>query len=96
MKYFHNTSKINWKEVRISIVGGGVSGISAATLGKYIGANIFISDNDNSLKGSQIINNFNHEIGIHSKKILKADLIIISPGISDEIPIIKSCNLIFD
>lgn len=92
MKYFHNTSKINWKEVRISIVGGGVSGISAATLGKYIGANIFISDNDNSLKGSQIINNFNHEIGIHSKKILKADLIIISPGISDEIPIIKSCK----
>jgi len=93
MKYFQNTSKINWKETKISILGGGVSGMAAADLGRYIGAHIFISDNNGLLKNYQKINNFDHEIGTHSKKILDADLIIISPGISDTIPIIEDCRL---
>ena len=39
-----NKAKINWSEIKISIIGAGISGIAAAKLGKYLGANIFISD----------------------------------------------------
>ena len=45
MIHLDNKSKINWRDIKIGILGGGVSGIAAAKLGKYIGANIFISDN---------------------------------------------------
>ena len=35
---------------------------------------------------------FNHETGEHSEKILNTDLLIISPGIPDSIPIIQKCR----
>ena len=38
-----NKAKINWSEIKISIIGAGISGIAAARLGKYLGAKIFIT-----------------------------------------------------
>ena len=45
---FNNKSNIIWTETKICILGGGKSGIAAAKLGRYVGANIFISDSNNS------------------------------------------------
>ena len=53
----------NWTQTRISILGAGKSGISAAKLGQYMGSQIFISDKNDSHKIIENIRNYNHEIG---------------------------------
>ena len=88
----NNISQNNWADTRISILGAGKSGIAAGVLGAHIGANIFISESDDS---PEIINNigkFKHEVGGHSNTVLDADLLVKSPGIPNEIPIIKECK----
>lgn len=78
---------------KIVVLGAGVSGVGAAVLAKNKGFDVFVSD-----KG--IITNtnkkvlLNYEIDWEEKthsfsKILKADEVIKSPGISDEIDLIK-------
>ncbi len=47
---FNNISQNNWADTRISILGAGKSGIAAGVLGAHVGANIFISESDNSQK----------------------------------------------
>ncbi|SVD18744.1 uncharacterized protein METZ01_LOCUS371598, partial [marine metagenome] len=89
---YKNRLDINWAETKIGILGGGMSGIAAAKLGKYLGANIFISDNDDDPGTIEKMCEFNYESGVHSKKILESDLIIISPGIPDSISIINDCK----
>ena len=89
---FNNKTDINWSEIKITILGGGMSGIAAAKLGQYMGANIFISDLNDSPETIDKMCEFDYESGIHSKKILDSDLIIISPGIPDSIPIITDCK----
>ena len=92
MKNFKNKDDINWAETKIGILGGGISGIAAAKLGKYMGANIFISDSNNVHETIERMSEFDYESGVHSKKILDSDLVIISPGIPDSIPIITDCK----
>ena len=36
---------MNIKNKNITIMGGGISGIGAAQLASYLGANVFLSDN---------------------------------------------------
>ena len=89
-----NKSDINWAKSKIGILGGGKSGIAAAKLGRYMGADIFISDSSDSPDSIEKMREFDYESGVHSRKILDSDLLIISPGIPDSIPIITDlkCN----
>ena len=89
---FKNKTNISWDQTKISILGGAKSGIAAAELGRYMGANIFISDSNDSPENIEKMREFDYEVGIHSKKNLDSDLIIISPGIPDSIPIINNCK----
>ena len=89
---FQNIKAHNWGGTSISIIGAGKSGISAANLGKHLGSQIFISDNNDSPDIQKNIQNFDHETGCHSDKILDAHLIVISPGVPDHIPIIQECK----
>ena len=89
---FQNIQNNNWGSIRISIIGAGKSGIAAAKLGIHMGSEIFISDNNDSPDIQKNVENFNNEIGGHSEKILDAHLIVISPGVSDRIPIIQECQ----
>ena len=82
---------INWSNTKIGIVGAGISGIAAAELGKHMGADIFISDYNETPEILSRLASYEHEIGGHSDKILDSDLIIISPGVSDSIQIIQNC-----
>lgn len=87
-----NIHQNNWAQTRVSILGAGLSGIGAANLGRYVGAEIFISDNNNSPEIAGKLHEFKHETGDHSEKILNTDLLILSPGIPDKIPIIQECR----
>ena len=58
---FTNKADINWSKTKIGILGGGKSGIAAAKLGRYIKAQIFISDLNTNLYFSifwSLSNNF--------------------------------------
>jgi len=77
----------------IIILGAGESGVGASILAKKKNFNVFVSDyaqiSDN-FKNKLINNNINFEENKHSLNIiLKADLVIKSPGIPDDSNIIK-------
>ncbi len=76
------------------VLGGGESGVGAALLGHQLGYNVFVSD-----KGS-IGTSFQKELDDHqiqweqgqhtTAQILRADLVIKSPGIPSDIPIVEA------
>jgi len=77
----------------IVILGGGESGVGAAVLAKKQGCGVFVSDK-NLVKQNykNVLSQFDIEFeeGIHSEqRILTADEVIKSPGIPDNIPLIK-------
>ena len=82
---------------RLVILGGGESGVGTALLGKDKGFRVFVSDFGNIKKKYKDVL-LHHEIeweeGQHEAlKILKADLVVKSPGISDAAPIVKQLRI---
>ena len=78
---------------QLVVLGAGESGIGTALLAIEKGFNVFVSDYGNiKSKYKDVLINYEieWEEGKHtSSKILKADLVMKSPGISDCVPIIK-------
>ncbi|MEE3152772.1 MAG: UDP-N-acetylmuramoyl-L-alanine--D-glutamate ligase, partial [Candidatus Neomarinimicrobiota bacterium] len=82
---------------KITIIGLKKSGYAATILGHELGANIFVSEIDNDL---EIITNKNNlikkgidvETGNHSKLVYDADFWVISPGVPNDIEIIKQAK----
>ena len=80
----------------IVVLGAGKSGVGAAVLAKQKGAEVFVSDysaisNDNQ----ETLNEFNisWEQNSHNENIiLNADLVVKSPGISDDNLLIKKLD----
>ena len=79
---------MNIKNKRITVLGLGKSGYSAAKLANHLGARVFASDQG---KNKTILSNANKllvkhnvasETGLHSKNVYDSSLIIVSPGIS--------------
>src|SRR6218665_1233460 len=78
---------------RLVILGGGESGVGTAILGKKKGYEVFVSD------FGQIKNNYKEVLSLHKIKfedekhtedlILNADVVMKSPGIPDNAPIVK-------
>ena len=81
---------------RIIVLGGGISGVGAAVLAKKQGFDVFLSDNGKISKKNRrvlIDNEIDWEEGKHSlDKILHADEVIKSPGISEKIKLIKKLD----
>ena len=78
---------------RLVILGGGESGVGAAILGKQKGYEVFVSDIGSIAKKYKKVL-LHHEINFeehqHSEPIvLNADLVVKSPGIPDNVPIVK-------
>ena len=78
---------------RLVILGGGESGVGAAILGKQKGYEVFVSDSG-SIAKKYIKVLLHHEINFeehqHSEPIvLNADLVVKSPGIPDNVPIVR-------
>lgn len=76
---------------RTVILGGGESGVGAAILAKDLGHDVFLSDNGHiSDKYRAILDSENiaYEDGGHSRElVLNADMVVKSPGIPKEAPI---------
>jgi UDP-N-acetylmuramoylalanine--D-glutamate ligase len=81
------------KNRSVCVIGLGRSGIAAARLANYLGSKVFISDNS-SLKS--VIENLNSlqsigiqgEVGGYSDKVFNTDLMVISPGVAADSPIV--------
>ncbi|WP_406682925.1 UDP-N-acetylmuramoyl-L-alanine--D-glutamate ligase [Seonamhaeicola sp. MEBiC1930] len=78
---------------KLVILGGGESGVGTALLGKKEGYEVFVSDKGiikNKYKEVLIHNEIEWEDEQHSKaKILKANVVMKSPGIPDKTPLVK-------
>ena len=83
---------------RIVVLGAGISGVGAAVLAKRKGFNVFVSDHNKiSSQNKKILenNNIDWEHNGHSEsKILNADEVIKSPGISNSAEIILKLRLL--
>jgi len=81
----------------IAVLGAGVSGVGAAVLAKKKGFDVFISDKGKITDDSKTVllnNDIDWEEYTHTlEKIIKADEVIKSPGISDKIELIQKLNL---
>ena len=79
---------------RLVVLGGGESGVGTALLGKEKGFEVFVSDSGKlkeEYKDVLIHNEIEWEEETHtSSKILNADVVMKSPGISEQVPIVKA------
>ena len=81
-----------YKGKRISVIGAGISGRSLAELAGKLGAEVFVSDlkkiNEDTAKAFKAIGIDWEEEG-NTERVLECDEIIISSGVSCDIPILK-------
>ena len=80
------------KKLKLVILGAGESGVGTAILGKKEGFEVFVSDYGkikNCYKQVLLHHEINWEEEVHSETvIISADLVMKSPGISDNTPIV--------
>lgn len=81
-----------YKDKRISVIGAGVSGRSLAELAAKLGAEVFVSDlkniTEDTVKVFEVMGIKWEEEG-NTERVLVCDEIILSSGISHDIPILK-------
>ncbi|MDR2351257.1 MAG: UDP-N-acetylmuramoyl-L-alanine--D-glutamate ligase [Endomicrobium sp.] len=73
----------------LGVLGLGKSGIAAANLAAKLGYNVFAADSGRKRKIKELNKKVNTQFGEHSDKILNSDVIVKSPGIHSDIPILK-------
>ncbi|MDR2428017.1 MAG: UDP-N-acetylmuramoyl-L-alanine--D-glutamate ligase [Endomicrobium sp.] len=73
----------------LGVLGLGKSGVAAANLAVKLGYNVFASDSGRKRKIKELNKKVNTEFSKHSDKILDSDIIVKSPGIHSDIPILK-------
>ena len=75
---------------RIGILGAARSGIAVAEKALKHGYDVFLSDsNDIDLSNKDLFSKIEYESGGHTDKLLKMDILVVSPGIPNNIPILK-------
>lgn len=91
-----NRAEKNISEIKnrsISVIGLGRSGTAIARLANYLGSKVFISDDSSSQSVKENLKSLKSigvqgEIDGHSNKIFNTDLIVISPGVAADSPIV--------
>lgn len=77
---------------KLIVLGGGESGVGAAILGKKEGYEVFLSDRGTLKENYQKIldeHQIEYEFGHHTEeKIMSADLVVKSPGIPENAPLV--------
>ncbi|MDR3195441.1 MAG: UDP-N-acetylmuramoyl-L-alanine--D-glutamate ligase [Endomicrobium sp.] len=73
----------------LGVLGLGKSGIAAANLAVKLGYNVFASDAGSKREIKKLNKKINTEFGGHSDKILDSNVVVKSPGIHSDIPILK-------
>ena len=82
------------KDIRIAVLGLGKSGIACANLAISKGYKVFASDSGKkrSHKGMNLNKKVEVEFGKHSSKVLESDIIIKSPGLPNDLEILKQAR----
>ncbi len=86
---------MDWKGKKVAVIGLARSGLAASQKLREIGAQPFLSDIRSKEKLKAIlplISDFEYEAGGHTKKVLQNDLIIVSPGVPLDIPILRKAQ----
>jgi len=74
---------------KVTVLGLGRSGIAASELLLSRGAKVFGSDSGNPVIPKGL---FDHELGEHTNRIFDADIIIVSPGIPSDSPVLREAR----
>jgi UDP-N-acetylmuramoylalanine--D-glutamate ligase len=82
---------------RVSIIGAARSGLAAAEFFISKGSDVFISDTCDEEKLVKILSDkgiykVRHESSAHTDKVLECDLIVLSPGVPSDIPILDKAR----
>jgi UDP-N-acetylmuramoylalanine--D-glutamate ligase len=82
---------------RASIIGAARSGIGAAKFLKRKGVEVFVSDTCPAEKLSKLLNasglaGIGFEAGGHTNAVLNADVIVLSPGVRSDLPILAEAK----
>jgi len=93
----HDRDTIEIRGKKIVILGLAMSGAAAAKLAVRQGADVFVSDNQDTpaLQGTLtdlIVLGISGELGQHSDQIYAADLWIISPGIAQDSELVQKAQ----
>ncbi|MCK4694299.1 MAG: UDP-N-acetylmuramoyl-L-alanine--D-glutamate ligase, partial [Candidatus Cloacimonetes bacterium] len=86
---------MNVKDFKFGILGMARSGLAAAYKIKQLGGNLFLSElkpEDKITNFQKIKNNFECEFNGHTEKILDKGIIIVSPGIPLDIPVLRKAK----
>ncbi|MEW6041197.1 MAG: UDP-N-acetylmuramoyl-L-alanine--D-glutamate ligase [Elusimicrobiota bacterium] len=82
--------------MKISVIGMGMSGISAANMMHSKGHNVFVSEREIKEKKEDEIKllnpGINYETGSHTEKMFDAEIIIKSPGVSNNLEILQEAK----
>ncbi|PEN05756.1 UDP-N-acetylmuramoyl-L-alanine--D-glutamate ligase [Longimonas halophila] len=79
----------------ITIVGGARSGQAALRLLADTGAHLFLSEHgsgDDKLRALLDEQNTAHELGGHTERALDADLMVLSPGVPSDAPVVQQAH----
>jgi len=86
---------MEWKDKKVAVIGLARSGLAAAQKLKEIGAVPFLSDirPKEELKDIlPLIKDFEYEVDGHTERVLQNELIIVSPGVPLDIPILRKAR----
>jgi UDP-N-acetylmuramoylalanine--D-glutamate ligase len=79
---------------KISVVGGARSGVAVAKLLSSRGARVFVSDSGSANMIDRYVTELqregiSYETGSHSRRVLDAEILVISPGVPSTIPVVR-------
>jgi len=81
---------------RVSVLGAGRSGKEVARLLRLAGAQVLLSDVRSTAELTEALRDLPDDVALetggHSERVLDADLIVISPGISLDIPVLQQAQ----
>ncbi|HUL44033.1 MAG TPA: UDP-N-acetylmuramoyl-L-alanine--D-glutamate ligase [Bacteroidota bacterium] len=78
---------------KISVIGAARSGVAAARLLQKHGGIVFVSDTGSESALSSSVSelkalSINYELGKHSDRVLDADILVLSPGVPSNVPVV--------
>ncbi len=86
---------MEWIKQRFSIIGMARSGIAAAEKVVKAGGEAFLSDSkkvEDIPEGQYLSEHYNCEFGGNTDRVLEADVIILSPGVPQTVPIVQKAK----
>ena len=87
----HNHKRENLDDMKVAILGGGVSGTSLALLASRLGADVLLSDSaaiSDSLAGRLHGAGIAYEERGHTEKVSAADLVVVGSGFPPKAPVL--------